>query len=258
MAAMLLAMSVITGIATPSPAQTVPVPKPAPKARAAAPSDEQTRAPMTTAATSIVPDPIIPDPRRNVPANLFASFDANQKAQAAKVSAYRLIGYENRLLAKEDFNDDTKDAGEIGAGHTVTALYEVVPTGAELKGPPGVDPLKYQKSPAPPAQSAPADASDELLTVKLRYKDPDGKTSRLLEFPVTDGGASYGKASGDFKFAASVAAFGMILRDSPHKGTATYNGLIELAEEGLGSDEGGYRAEFISLVQKAKALAGRN
>jgi Ca-activated chloride channel family protein len=173
----------------------------------------------------------------------------------AKVSAYRLVGYENRLLAREDFNDDTKDAGEIGAGHTVTALYEVVPAGAGAGVAdvtrPKVDAMKYQKKSAPaPA----ADANDELLTVKLRYKEPDGKTSRLLEFPLTDGGASYAKASEDFKFAASVAAFGMILRDSPHKGTATLGAVLELAQEGLGPDEGGYRAEFLTLVQKAQAI----
>jgi Ca-activated chloride channel family protein len=124
-----------------------------------------------------------------------------------------------------------------------------------------VDALKYQKTTAPapaPAPAAPrddADASNELLTVKLRYKEPDGSVSKLLEFPVTDGGAPYGRASEDFKFSASVAAFGMILRDSPHKGTATFDGVIELAEEGVGPDAGGYRAEFITLAQKAKALS---
>src|SRR5205814_8016310 len=108
----------------------------------------------------------------------------------AKVESYRLIGYENRILAKEDFNDDKKDAGEIGAGHTVTALYELVPTGGDvqdnpLKGPPPVDALKYQKSATITTGSA------ELLTVKLRYKEPDGTASKLLEFPVTDNGSTY-------------------------------------------------------------------
>ena len=167
----------------------------------------------------------------------------------AVASSYRLIGYENRVLAKEDFNDDTKDAGEIGAGHTVTALYEVVPAGGEAPAAgPKVDALKYQK-PQPAATG-----SGELLTLKLRYKEPDGNQSGLVEFPVTDAGGSYAKASPDYKFAAAVAAFGMILRDSPHKGTATLPAVAELAQEGLGKDENGYRAEFLGLVHKAKAL----
>ncbi len=166
----------------------------------------------------------------------------------AQASAYRLIGYENRLLRKEDFNDDTKDAGEIGAGHTVTALYEIVPVGQELKLP-GVDPLKYQ-----PATPPPVNASRELMTVKLRYKQPDGDTSQLLEVPVTDAGRSYAKASGDFKFAASVAAFGMVLRDSEYKGNATLGAVLELAEEGKGADAAGHRAEFLQLVREAQAL----
>ncbi|MBI2194758.1 MAG: VWA domain-containing protein [Planctomycetes bacterium] len=170
----------------------------------------------------------------------------------AQAEAYRLIGYENRILKKEDFNDDKKDAGEIGAGHTVTALYEIVPAGKRVESS-GVDPLKYQK----PMQAAPASDSKEMMTVKLRYKQPDGDTSKLLEFPVTDGGLSYLQASGDFKFAASVAAFGMILRDSPHKGTSTLDAVLELADEGKGSDREGYRAEFIELVKKAKAISER-
>jgi Ca-activated chloride channel homolog len=179
----------------------------------------------------------------------------------AKVSSYRLIGYENRLLAKEDFNDDRKDAGEIGAGHTVTALYEVVPVGAgepadASAARPAVDALKYQKPAAGAGPALEPTGSGELLTVKLRYKEPDGAESKLLEFPVTDGGATYARASGEFKFAASVAAFGMILRESPHKGGATFGTVLELAHEGLGRDDGGYRAEFLALVQKAKALRG--
>ena len=168
----------------------------------------------------------------------------------AAAAAYRLIGYENRVLAKEDFNDDKKDAGEIGAGHTVTALYEVVPAGADAAAAttPKVDELKYQK---PALQRV---ASGELLTLKLRYKDPDGDASKLLEFPVTDAGLAYAKATGDYKFAAAVAAFGMILRDSPHKGDATLAGVIELAQEGVGPDENGYRAEFVGLAHKARQI----
>jgi Ca-activated chloride channel family protein len=167
----------------------------------------------------------------------------------ARASAYRLIGYENRLLRKEDFNDDRKDAGEIGAGHTVTALYEVVPVGKSVNIP-GVDPLKYQQ----PVRPSDVSASEELLTLKLRYKEPDGDESKLISVPVTDRGTSYARASRDFKFTSAVAAFGMVLRDSPHKGTATMDSVQELAEEGIGSDRGGYRAEFVTLVEKAKRL----
>jgi len=167
----------------------------------------------------------------------------------AQVAHYRLIGYENRLLAAEDFNDDTKDAGEIGAGHTVTALYELVPPGVELNTP-GVDPLKYQKA----GGATEATRSGELMTLKLRYKQPDGDTSKLLVFPIRDSGNSYAAASADFKFAASVAAFGMILRDSPHRGSATYDAVIELAGEGAVRDDHGYRAEFLSLIHKARRL----
>jgi Ca-activated chloride channel family protein len=277
----------------------------------------------------------------------------------AQVSGYRLIGYEKRLLAKEDFNDDTKDAGEIGAGHTVTALYEVVPVGSQLASlNKSVDALKYQPAPAPPQRNseaagdtfidaykalqegekkeesgdfnaaltkyefatalldqlrerspawqpeilkyrkertreavarvrekigtagAPAERSDnlrpfvgevlvqdpkaaaqkmpasnELLTLKLRYKAPDGDTSKLLEFPLTDRGVTWEKSSRDFRFAAAVASYGLLLRESPHKGQATWNSTLELAMEGKGEDLAGYRAEFISLVEKARALA---
>jgi Ca-activated chloride channel family protein len=143
----------------------------------------------------------------------------------AAVAAYRLIGYENRVLADADFSDDAKDAGDIGAGHSVTALYEVVPAAA---------------------------ATDELMTVKLRYKEPDGETSRLLAVAVKDGSET---DSADVRFAAAVAAFGMLLRDSEHKGTASFADVLELAHQGQGADPGGYRAEFIQLVESARALA---
>ena len=176
----------------------------------------------------------------------------------AQAAAYRLIGYEKRIMAKQDFNNDAKDAGEIGAGHTVTVLYEIVPVGVPVRG--DVDPLKYQ---TPPAASAPAVAaakggatstSKELLTLKLRYKAPDGDKSKLMEIPVTDGGAKFARASGDFKFASAVAAFGMVLKDSAYKGSATLDTALELAQEGKGDDLHGYRAEFINLLGKAKAL----
>ncbi len=173
----------------------------------------------------------------------------------AHAAAYRLIGYEKRLLAKEDFNNDAKDAGEIGAGHTVTVLYEVVPAGVPVRG--AVDPLKYQTNPPPVATTGPAKASPaskELLTLKLRYKAPDGETSKLLEFPLTDARVPFARASVDFKFACAVAEFGMLLKDSPFKGTATFASALELAGEGKGDDAHGYRAEFLNLVAKAKAL----
>jgi len=219
----------------------------------------------------------------------------------AHAAAYRLIGYEKRLLAKEDFNNDAKDAGEIGAGHTVTVLYEVVPAGVPVRG--AVDPLKYQPNGQPTdlaakarkeleAERAKLEAavansakafkpnhpkmlelasqleelnkklelakgkaiSGELLTLKLRYKAPDGDTSKLLEFPLTDSRAPFARASTDFKFASAVAEFGMLLKDSPFKGTATFASALEHAREGKGDDTHGYRAEFINLVAKAKAL----
>lgn len=165
------------------------------------------------------------------------------------VSSYRLIGYENRLLRKEDFNDDKKDAGEIGAGHTVTALYEIVPAGKSV-GIPSVDPLKYQQ----PGQPSAAANSPELFTVKLRYKEPDGDSSKLMVVPVNDNEASLAKASDDFKFSSAVAAFGMILRDSPYKGAATLNGVWELANESKARDREGYREEFLQLVEQAKTI----
>jgi Ca-activated chloride channel family protein len=166
----------------------------------------------------------------------------------AEVGAYRLIGYENRMLRKEDFNDDKKDAGEIGAGHSVTALYELVPPGAEESLVPPVDPLKYQAA-APEGDAG--EASDELLTLKLRYKEPEGDTSRLLSVPVAAGAPSLEAASADFKFAAAVAGFGMILRDSAHRGAFD---LDEVQELGRQADVGGYRSEFLSLVGRAKTL----
>lgn len=167
-----------------------------------------------------------------------------------RVGAYRLIGYENRLLRAQDFNDDTKDAGEIGSGHTVTALYELVPAGKESNVP-DIDPLKYQQ----PEKATDVAASAELFTVKLRYKAPDGDTSKRLERSVGDDRRDYAAASQDFKFAAAVAAFGMLLRDSVHKGNTTYAAVQELAEESRGTDVAGYRKELIELVGIARKLA---
>jgi Ca-activated chloride channel family protein len=170
-----------------------------------------------------------------------------------KVAAYRLIGYENRVLAAKDFNDDKKDAGEIGAGHTVTALYELIPPGKALDVP-QVDASKYTKTTEVPVAPDTKPASDETMTVKLRFKAPEGDVSKKIERGVIDDDRDYAKASDDFKFAAAVAAFGMVLRDSPHKGTATLGGVRELANEGKGPDLSGYRSEFLDLVRKAESL----
>ena len=166
-----------------------------------------------------------------------------------KVAGYRLLGYENRVLATEDFNDDTKDAGEIGAGHTVTALYEVVPAGQKLDVV-AADQLKYQQQ----VELSKHAESDELLTLKLRYKKPDGEKSTKLEFPIRDEGKSFARASGDFKFASAVVEFGLLLRDSQHKGNATVDAVLEIAAEGAQPDEHGYRENFLNMVRRAKEL----
>jgi Ca-activated chloride channel family protein len=165
-----------------------------------------------------------------------------------RVAAYRLIGYENRLLNDADFADDTKDAGDMGAGHTVTALYEVVPVGAPMDSLiPKANDLRYQK----PAISGSAPRG-ELLYVKLRYKEPEGSTSKLMTRAVPDAMAT---RSSDFAFASAVAEFGLLLRDSKYKGKATYASVAELAGATLGNDPDGLRQEFVSLVRKAAALA---
>ena len=167
----------------------------------------------------------------------------------AHVAAYRLIGYEKRLLRAEDFHDDKKDAGEIGAGHTVTAFYELVPPGKEGNLP-KVDALKYQ----PSADVSAASASNELLTLKLRYKLPQADTSELLTFPVVGPAKPLAEASPDFRFAAAVAGWGMLLRDSEHKGLATFQMVTELAQAAKGDDPFGYRAEFLRLVTTSEAV----
>ncbi|TWU10050.1 von Willebrand factor [Novipirellula galeiformis] len=170
------------------------------------------------------------------------------------VDSYRLIGYENRVLAKEDFNDDQKDAGEIGAGHSVTALYEIVPAGSAADAAkPKVDELKYQAKPAP----TDAAESDEMMTLKLRYKQPDGDTSTLVEFPVSDDGSDFAEADQDTRFAAAVAGFGMQLRRSEYKGNWTLSDVIRVAEQSKGEDAFELRAEFIELAQNASDLMGQ-
>ena len=180
----------------------------------------------------------------------------------AAVGSYRLLGYEKRMLRKEDFNDDRVDAGEIGAGHSVTALYEVVPAGQPLPGEtPGVDALKYGPEGARPvkeervAEGMPG--GREMLTVKLRHKAPDAdRSERTYEEPLIDQGKAgdYAQASPDFKFAAAVAAFGLALRESPYREGATFGAAVELAQEGKGADLQGYRAGFIELARRAQTL----
>lgn len=166
----------------------------------------------------------------------------------SKVSAYRLIGYENRKLAAKDFNDDKKDAGEIGAGHTVTAFYEVVPAGVEIDSP-SVDALKYQRP-----KKVVKGNTDELMTVKLRYKEPEGDKSSKLEFPLKDESKKFESASRDYQFAASVASFAMILRKDQKIGDMSIQKIIDTAKANKGDDPFGYRQEFIENVELAREL----
>jgi Ca-activated chloride channel family protein len=171
----------------------------------------------------------------------------------AKVQAYRLIGYENRVMAAEDFNDDKKDAGELGSGHTVTALYEVIPTGVKSEFIGKVDELKYQ----PAKNTVVSSGGNEIMTIKLRYKKPDGDVSKLIVHPVTDSHTALGNTSENFRFSAAVASFGMLLRDSEFKQHASYPQVLELAKGAQGSDANGYRQEFINLVKAAGSLTAR-
>ncbi|HWV56498.1 MAG TPA: von Willebrand factor type A domain-containing protein [Longimicrobiales bacterium] len=168
----------------------------------------------------------------------------------AVVRAYRLIGYENRLLNPEDFSNDHVDAGEMGAGHVVTALYEIVPVGADSPADiGGVDPLRYQPSSPNPLPSA---GTGEVAFVRARYKVPGEEESRLLELPVS---SQSGATSEDFRFAAGVAGFGMLLRGSEHRGSTDVDMILDLARAGRGRDEDGLRAEFIRLVELYAAIA---
>jgi Ca-activated chloride channel family protein len=169
----------------------------------------------------------------------------------ATVRAYRLIGYENRLLAKEDFENDAKDAGEVGSGHTVTALYEILPVGSRVDVELGSVPaLKYQDATPAAAKSH----TGELMTVSVRYKEPEGSRSRLLQKSVA---ATRGVARADLRFASAVAAYGMILHQSKHVGAFDYDAVLRLAGESLGADREGYRAEFVEMVKQTKTIAAR-
>ncbi len=168
----------------------------------------------------------------------------------AMVAGYRLIGYENRMLNKEDFNDDKKDAGELGSGHTVTALYEIIPAGVKSPFLKDVDPLKYQSGKRSKVKST----GDEIVTIKFRYKSPDGDKSELMVHPVNDESTAFKNTSDNFRFAASVAGFAMLLRDSEYKGISSYDEVLRIANASVGKDAEGYRKEFVSLVKKAAEL----
>lgn len=165
----------------------------------------------------------------------------------AAVQAYRLIGYENRLLNDEDFNDDKKDAGELGSGHTVTALYEIIPVGIGSSFVKGQDPLKYQKNIRQVSGNA-----DELLTVKFRYKEPTGSKSKLITQVVNN---RVNESSSNLDWSLAVAGFGMLLRDSEYKGDLSYADVLRLAKSSKGEDEFGYRGEFIELVGLAQRMS---
>ena len=168
----------------------------------------------------------------------------------AMVAGYRLIGYENRMLNKEDFNDDKKDAGELGSGHTVTALYEIIPAGVKSSFLKDVDPLKYQSGKRSKLKSI----ADEIVTIKFRYKSPDGDKSELIIHTVNDESTAFKNTSDNFRFAASVAGFAMLLRDSEYKGISSFDEVFRIANASVGKDAEGYRKEFLSLVKKAAEL----
>lgn len=167
------------------------------------------------------------------------------------VKGYRLIGYENRIMAAQDFNDDKKDAGELGAGHTVTALYEIVPVGASTEIA-DEDELKYQMN-VPTNESA----NPEIMTVKFRYKTPEESQSQLIIQPVVDRGVNLLESSDNFRFAAAVAGWGMLLRASKYKGDFSYQLVQKMAKGAQGTDKNGYRSEFLQLVEKSRLLDTR-
>ena len=171
-----------------------------------------------------------------------------------KVKAYRLIGYENRILAKEDFNNDKKDAGELGSGHTVTALYEIIPTNISDEALDSVDALRYQKIKKTKLTNV---YTNELLNVKLRYKQPDQNSSKMIQFPLVDKLVSLTQTSNNLRFAAAVAEFGMLLRNSQYKGSGDFKLVAQLAKNAMGNDEEGYRKEFVELVENAETLKNK-
>ncbi len=169
-----------------------------------------------------------------------------------KVQAYRLIGYENRMLKSEDFNNDKRDAGELGSGHTVTALYEIIPQGVESEFY-RIDELKYQTT----RVTKEANPSKELMTIKLRYKNSDSDVSKLIVHPLLDSNILLSRTSDDFRWSASVAAFGMLLRDSEFVKGFSYDNVLQLAQGARGEDKNGYHAEFMNLVKSMGLVASR-
>jgi Ca-activated chloride channel family protein len=170
----------------------------------------------------------------------------------AKVQAYRLVGYEDRLLAKEDFNNDKKDAGDMGSGHTVTAFYEIVPTGITDDYSNSVDPLKYQKTKGVPVIGS---NSDEMMTIKFRYKQPGSDQSKMSLVTVVDKPVAFNNTTADFRFAAAVSEFGMLLRGSEFKQKSSFDQAISIAKGAKGRDDDGYRSEFVRLAESARSLA---
>ncbi len=173
----------------------------------------------------------------------------------AKVQGYRLIGYENRMLAKEDFNDDTKDAGELGSGHTVTALYEIIPVGIDAPELRKVDGLKYQKT---EGAASGFNSSNEIMTVKFRYKKPEGDKSLLLEKVITGSPVKVSSASENMQLAAGLAQFGMLLRNSAYSGNGSYNQVLNMITPLVKNDKEGYRAELAELVKKVASIKKNN
>jgi Ca-activated chloride channel homolog len=165
----------------------------------------------------------------------------------AFVQAYRLIGYENRMLNKEDFNNDSKDAGELGSGHTVTALYEVIPVGVKNEFSESVDPLKYQKKMKPLNSFA----GNEIMNIKFRYKTPDGEKSKLIEHALVYQPQDVNETSVNFRFVSAVAQFGMVLRNSAFKQQSSFDKAYAMAKNSLGRDSEGYRIEFLQLIRDA-------
>lgn len=173
---------------------------------------------------------------------------------SAKIKGYRLIGYEKRILAKEDFNNDKKDAGDLGSGHTVTALYEIIPNGKESPELDSVDALKYQE---PIKRRKSKNYNEEILTIKLRYKQPDGDKSKLLEVALRGNQLAFNNTSNNLRFAAAVAAYGMILRNSDYKGNADYNFVKRIAMNAIGNDTEGCRKEFVNMVDNTMMITGK-
>lgn len=169
----------------------------------------------------------------------------------ARIRKHRLLGYENRVVEHQMFNNDEKDAADVGAGQTVTALYELVPETRGGRGP-GVDPLRYEAYHQD--QPHPSEVGREWLTVKLRYKDPESEQSNLIKQSIANEPTTFKSAPGDFQFASSVAAFGMLLRDSAHKGKASFDMVSEIARRSKGRDENGHRGEFLKLIETARGL----